>query len=181
MRSGSVQMGVNGQRQRLAQSNGGVGILNHRGFRFGEAAYSPDMPERGPWKAKHSHFRLILDDDYHRRIFEEADDLPRTWGALLWVPEHLAHAVVARKAGRHFWIMPKAGPLAESSLPSSRITPLKDDECVHTAMELYDEYLWADEALPMHLEANGRLLIGLANRIARKAFARQANKRNGTP
>jgi hypothetical protein len=174
-------MGVNGQRQRLDHPNGGAGILNQRGFRFGEAAYSPDTPERGPWKARRSHFRLILDDDYHRRIFEEADDPPRTWGSLLWVPEHLAHAAVARKAGRHFWIMPKAGPLAESCLSSSRITLLKNDECVHTAMELYHEYLWAGEAIPMNLESNGRLLIGLANRIARRALARQANNRNGKP
>jgi hypothetical protein len=174
-------MGINGQRQRLEQPNGGRRILNHRGFRFGEATYSPDTPAGGPWRAKRSHFRLILDDDYDRRIFEEADDLPRRWASLLWVPEHLAHASVAKKAGRHFWIMPKAGPLAETCLPSSRITLLKDDECVHTAMELYQEYLWGDEALSMNLETNGRLLIGLANRIARKALARQANKRNGAP
>lgn len=168
MRSGSGRMGVNDQRPFSGRGNGGGRILNRPEFRFGEATYSPDFPSHGPWRARRSHFRLVLDRDYDQRIFEEADDLPRTWATLLWVPEMLAHDAVARHAGRHFWIMPKSGLLASVHLPSSQIATLRDDECVNTAMQLYEEYLWGDEALSVNLDSAGRLLIGLANRVARR-------------
>jgi hypothetical protein len=64
--------------------------------------------------------------------------------------------------------MPKAIVLADAGLNGHRITALKDQECVGTAIRLYDEYLRGDEAVPINLDALGRYLIAIAGRAARR-------------
>lgn len=144
-----------------------LGVRNQRNFRFGEAQYFPDQPTHGPWRTARSHFRLILSHDFHLRHLDEPANLPRPWGQLLWVPEPLAHAPVARTRGRHFWIVPKPPMLASRRWLDRRIMPIRDAASIDTAVRLYDEYQRGEEALSLELDTHGRLLIGLAGRSLR--------------
>jgi hypothetical protein len=147
-------------------------VLSYPNFRFGSALFFPDAPHRGPWRPARSHFRLILSHDFHLRHLDEPSNLPRPWGQLFWVPEALAHTAISRLAGHHFWISPRAGALASTRLGTARVVPIKDSACVDAAVRLYDEYQQGDEALSIELDAQGHLLIGLANRLARRGRTR---------
>jgi hypothetical protein len=145
--------------------NGSRGVLNHPSFRFGEAAYLPHEPALGPWPAASSHFRLVLAHDFERRLLSEPADLPRDWGHVFWVPQTVAHAKVTSRPGHHFWIMPKETVLAGAGLNGHKIVPLKNRECVGTAVRLYDEYLQGEEATSLNLDGLGRYLIAIAARV----------------